>query len=214
MEKQFWIKKWIKNEIGFHQEHFNPRLTQFWNQLTSNSGQVFVPLCGKSKDMVYLKNLGHRILGVEWSKKAIKEFEAEHKLCFETTDIDGFTVFADESYTFYCGDFFQLPASLMKNIKYVYDRAAMIALPTSLRSSYGQWICQNLSHAKIMLLAIEFDNLNIGPPFSLSKNEIDQTFTKNFKIENILDEKLDINSAVHKGHISYLIERVYFLIPK
>ena len=41
---------------------------------------LFLPLCGKSLDMVWLADKGHSVTGVEWSELAIKQFFEETKL--------------------------------------------------------------------------------------------------------------------------------------
>lgn len=213
VDQEFWKKKWQTRKIGFHQNEVNTRLAKYWDKFSSDMGTVFVPLCGKSIDMVYLANLGHQILSVELSELAIREFAAEQGLSFAIEEVENFKIFRAESYTFYCGDFFQLPVALMQDVKYIYDRAALIALPEAMRHAYGRWICRHVSHAKIMLLSIEFDNLKIGPPFSLNQEEIEQIYGQSFQIEKILEKSLETTQVPHTEHISHLIERVHFLKP-
>ncbi len=65
MDKQFWIEKWHANEIGFHQEDVNPYLQTWWDKLQINpGGTVFVPLCGKSRDMLWLLKQGYKVIGI------------------------------------------------------------------------------------------------------------------------------------------------------
>jgi thiopurine S-methyltransferase len=53
MDKDFWLERWERKEIGFHQNEINPYLIQYWQELNINhGGEVFVPLCGKSLDML------------------------------------------------------------------------------------------------------------------------------------------------------------------
>jgi thiopurine S-methyltransferase len=60
MEKEFWLERWERQEIGFHQNEVNPHLLQHWQELNleGNKG-VFVPLCGKSLDLLWLREQGH-----------------------------------------------------------------------------------------------------------------------------------------------------------
>ena len=67
MDPQFWHEQWDHNQIGFHQSIIHPFLVQFWPVLGLGTGQIFVPLCGKSLDMVWLRDQGHSILGIELS---------------------------------------------------------------------------------------------------------------------------------------------------
>ena len=48
MKKEFWLERWERGEIGFHQDEINPYLLQYWGELPdSHGGEVFVPLCGR-----------------------------------------------------------------------------------------------------------------------------------------------------------------------
>ena len=68
MKVKFWHNRWQNNEIGFHQKEVNPRLIQRWSQLGLKAGDpVFVPLCGKSLDMIWLVQQSHPVLGIEVS---------------------------------------------------------------------------------------------------------------------------------------------------
>ena len=57
MEKDFWLERWELEQTGFHQNETNPYLQQYWQQM-DNASQVFVPLCGKSLDMLWLAKQG------------------------------------------------------------------------------------------------------------------------------------------------------------
>ena len=75
MEHRFWHKKWETNELGFHQDDFNPVLVRHWAGLDIPGGsKVFVPMCGKSKDMLWLAGQGYDVIGVELSEIARAHF--------------------------------------------------------------------------------------------------------------------------------------------
>ena len=68
MKKDFWLERWEKAEIGFHQDDYNPYLREYWQQLQlARDSLIFVPLCGKSRDMIWLNSQGFPVLGVELS---------------------------------------------------------------------------------------------------------------------------------------------------
>ena len=59
MELDFWLERWNNNQIGFHQPQVNPYLIYFYGEKGPSPEQreklkVFVPLCGKSKDLLWL----------------------------------------------------------------------------------------------------------------------------------------------------------------
>ena len=79
MEHDFWHKKWSDGKIGFHQAEINPYLQSYWQRMgLEGDGKVFVPLCGKSSDMLWLREQGHEVLGVELNASACEAFFSEN----------------------------------------------------------------------------------------------------------------------------------------
>jgi len=74
MEIDFWLDRWNNNQTGFHQQQVNPYLIYFYGEKGPAVEQreklkVFVPLCGKSKDMLWLAQNGYKVFGVECSER-------------------------------------------------------------------------------------------------------------------------------------------------
>ena len=70
MDHNFWIERWNKQEIGFHQGDFDPALEKYWSRLNVPAGaRVFVPLCGKSLDMLWFAQQGYGVVGAELSEQ-------------------------------------------------------------------------------------------------------------------------------------------------
>ena len=81
MEPGFWHERWERAEIGFHKQEINVHLQQFWNCLELPAGErVFVPLCGKSLDLLWLAGEDHPVTGVELSPIAVDAFFQENEL--------------------------------------------------------------------------------------------------------------------------------------
>lgn len=134
MDPTFWRERWQKKEIGFHQPAYHTLLLKHWPQLQLAPGsRVFVPLCGKSLDMVWLAEQGHRVVGAELSELAVDEFFAERGLAPTVRTVGNFTVKAAGPYELWCGDIFELPREAVADVAGVYDRAALIALPPDLQ---------------------------------------------------------------------------------
>ena len=75
MKKEYWLDRWKREDIGFHQNIINPYLREHWQKLhLAQNSEVFVPLCGKSRDMLWLHEQGHKVLGVELSHLAAQAF--------------------------------------------------------------------------------------------------------------------------------------------
>src|SRR4029079_3746842 len=81
MHTNFWLERWAQKQIGFHQETTHPLLLSHWAQLSPREGEgVFVPLCGKTHDMTWLRDHGHPVVGVELSPLAVEQYFAEAAL--------------------------------------------------------------------------------------------------------------------------------------
>ncbi len=76
-----WLQRWQDQNIGWHHAEFNPHLLNHWSVLELAEGSlVFAPLCGKSRDMVWLAERGYRVRGIELSPLAVETFFEENAL--------------------------------------------------------------------------------------------------------------------------------------
>jgi thiopurine S-methyltransferase len=192
MERDFWEQAWREGRTRFHKDKPHGHLVEF-GHLIKNDYQVFVPLAGKTLDMLYLRDQGHHVLAVELSSIAIESFIKENKLSLKKTKLDSHTLYSMPGLDIYHGDFFELPKEALENIEAIYDRAALIALPPEMRKQYAQFIQGNMPKLKdILLLALEYDQSKAdGPPFSVEEKEIVDLYSKNFKIQPLLREKTE-----------------------
>ena len=55
-----WIERWQNGRIGWHETDGNAGLRAHWR---FDAQQVLVPLCGKSPDLRWLAEQGHRVSG-------------------------------------------------------------------------------------------------------------------------------------------------------
>lgn len=215
MEKEFWIKAWNEGRTAFHQGKFHEKLTLFFPQLTPETGQsVLVPLCGKSVDMVWLHNHGLKVHGVELHEQAVQSFFSENHLSpVEKTQDAYFQNYAFENMMLSCGDFFQLDEKSAYD--FVYDRAALVALPFEMRKGYAQLIQRSLRKGgKCLLIVYDYDQSKMqGPPFSVSSNEIQDLYAADFNI-SLVEEEYPKNEGPRLGAVEGLMQKVYMLEKK
>lgn len=180
MQQDFWLERWAESEIGFHQKSFNRLLTQFWETLEIPKGtNVFVPLCGKSRDMLWIGNAGYRVIGTELSEIAVQSFFFENRMCVNAVSEPPFKIYEYDSYKLLVGDHFALTKEQLPKLSAVYDRAALIALPEPMRTDYVDHLRLILPSGCVMLLiSLEYDqNLVSPPPFDIYQEEIRQRFS-------------------------------------
>jgi thiopurine S-methyltransferase len=198
MEEQFWKDAWTERNIGFHMSEYNKALVEFIKKSSfKKNTKVLVPLCGKTLDMVFLKEQNFEIVGVEIAKDAVEEFFRENHFEYVVTEEENFKIYKTKSITIYCGDFFKLTSNQIGNIDFIFDRAATVALPPEMRVDYFNKI-KELSNSKTELLLMTMHSTNedkIGPPFSVKKEEVENAYQEDSIIFEVLNEqKMKINS--------------------
>jgi len=215
MKKDFWLERWEREEIGFHQNEINPYLRQYWHELhLPHNSEVFVPLCGKSRDLPWLRKQGHAVLGVELSAIAVQAFFREnghipHHVAdekFERCEADGIRIL--------CGDFFDLGKNDLAQVNAVYDRASLAALPPEMRERYVCHLLGILPPAtQILLITVDYPQQEMaGPPFAVSADEVKALYRGHAEIRPLA--QLDVlaqNPRFQKRGLSRLQENIFLL---
>jgi thiopurine S-methyltransferase len=215
MDKAFWHERWQRHDIGFHQQQIHPQLREHWPALgLPPQSAVFVPLAGKSHDMVWLATQGHRVVGVELSDVAVHEFFDEGGQVPKRTWAGVFEVSSAGPFELYCGDFFDFPSEVLTDVVAVYDRAALIALPPGMRVYYVETLARIVPHdAVIFLIAIDYpENELTGPPFAVPDEEVRRLYGSAFDIEvlNSRDALAESENLKKRG-VTRLQETAYLL---
>jgi thiopurine S-methyltransferase len=184
MEASFWHAKWEKSEIAFHQDDFNPLLVEHFGALCLPAGsRVFVPLCGKTRDILWLLQSGYRVVGAELSRLAVEQLFMEMDLQPSSTQVGPLTRFAVEDIDIYCGDIFDLTASELGQVDAIYDRAALVALPADMRQRYAEHLVAITGRARQLLIAYEYDqSLQNGPPFAVCAEEVHRFYEPHYQL--------------------------------
>jgi len=175
MEPGFWFERWRQGRIGFHQPQINHALREHWPQLALPAKtRVFVPLCGKSLDLLWLAERGHTVLGVELVEEAAQSFFAEHGLPAECQQAGDGVLYRSGPIELLCGDIFQTAPALWADCGAVFDRAALIALPPAMRPAYCRQVYGGLAPGyRGLLLTLDYPQaLKDGPPFSVPDDEV------------------------------------------
>jgi thiopurine S-methyltransferase len=217
MHTQFWHERWQKNEIGFHQAEFNSHLQEFWPRLGLTAQHtVFVPLCGKSRDLLWLRAQGYPVLGVELSPIAVRDFFAENRIAAHVARGDFFEKWSADGLTILCGDFFSLTHEHLREVGGVFDRASLIALPPDMRPRYAHHLSAILpSQAVMLLVTMEYTSGAMqGPPFSVEETEVRRLYKDRYRVESVLRKDiLNDSPRFRERGLSALHEHVYRLEP-
>lgn len=215
MQKEYWLDRWERKDIGFHQNEINPYLHEYWQALQLAPGSVvFVPLCGKSRDMLWLRQQGHTILGVELSVDAAQAFFSENGLTPQCRTYDQFTHLGANDIHILCGDFFDLDKNDVAKVTAVYDRAALIALPPEMRKRYTHHLLHILPPTtQILLITLDYPQHEMsGPPFAVSMDEVTSFYQSHAAITLLTQrDVLEQNLRFQERGLSQLQENTILL---
>lgn len=193
MQAEFWLDLWRRGQIGFHQPTVSRYLSRFWSVPAENPGTtVFVPLCGKSRDLVWLRDRGHAVTGVELSDLALESFCMENGIPARRRQSERFDVYEAPALKLYCGDFFDLSAEQTGSFGAMYDRAALVSFGPDLRPAYARRITSLTSTGTVTLLVtLEYpQEQRAGPPFSVSPAEVHELYGEHHKIEELFRQDI------------------------
>lgn len=198
-DNKLWLQFWRDQRVDFHQPLVNPLLAKFWPLLKLTLGcRIFVPLCGKSTDMLWLAEQGHHVIGVELSPIAVRAFFAENHLKASQKQLGAFTLWKHRKISILCGDYFALTPALLGPIDTVYDRAALTALPEQIRRHYVAHLSLLMPKTiKVFLLTTEDAD---------SQDTPEQAFGVADEIKSLYAQRFDID-LTH-------VESVYTIHPR
>ena len=193
MEPQYWLSRWQRGDIGFDQPQPNANLVKYLAQLqVPQQGHIFVPLCGKSIDVVWLLEQGFYVTGVELSEQAVKSLfsalnvvpkvseEGEH-LCYRHTKLQIFV-----------GDFFALTAAQLGKVDAIYDRAALVALPYSLRQQYSHKLGELCPVAEQLVVTVEYPQPEQdSTPQSISHAHMHELYCEHYQVRLLANNQVD-----------------------
>lgn len=202
MERNFWIEKWKKNEINFHQSQAHPLLVQHFEKLDLPLGsRIFLPLCGKTLDVAWLLHKGYRVVGSELVEMAIEQLFEELKVKPEIREVGELKLYSTQNLDIFVGDFFHLNSEGLGHVDAVYDRASLVALPEKMRIAYAIRLMKMTLNAKQLLIVYDYDqSIMQGPPFSIIDKEVHKHYaeTHQLKLVESVSVKLKGHEATEK----------------
>ncbi len=150
-------------------------MVNFFSKVDLKNKQVFIPLCGKTLDMVWLANTGAKVVGVELSQLAVESFFTENKIEYKKSTFEDGSIYISKDITIYCCDFFKLPNEVLSNSHYIFDRASLVALPKDIRLKYVEKIKLGIQNSEYLLVTFKHPGVS-GPPFSIEENDVEEYF--------------------------------------
>ena len=211
VDAAYWREKWEKNEIGFHDREVNPALPACWPDTAP--GRVFVPLCGKSLDMLWLAERGWQVVGCELADVAARDFFAEAGLEPVHDVREHSTVYEAGSVAIHVGDIFSIDWSSEPPFDALYDRAALVALPPAERVRYARLIAGLMRPGAVgVVVTLDYDQAAMaGPPFAVGTVELERLYRYGERLRRleVNDSALESNPKFAERGLTALTETVW-----
>ncbi len=205
MNPEFWNERWATGRIAFHKGEANDALVRHFDALALPAGaRVFVPLCGKTRDIAWLLSRGCRVAGVELVRTAVEQLFDELGTEPARTVAGGLECFSAEGLDIFVGDIFDLSGEQLGMVDAVYDRAALVALPADMRSRYTAHLLEITRGAPQLLITYVYDQtLKDGPPFRVDAAEVVKHYGDSHDLllldSDVVEDGLDGVEAVREN---------------
>lgn len=165
-----WDGAYERRETPWEKGQPHPALVDFLAESGPLAGEIFVPGCGSGHDVRALSATTNHVVGIDIAPRAIAKARARPRI-------------ANEEYRL--GDLFALPPTLDGKFDWVFEHTCFCAIDPSRREAYVSTVVRLLQPGG-HLLAIFFinpDHDEEGPPFGVSRAELEKFFGNNFALE-------------------------------
>ena len=180
----FWNELYFNNKDSWNLNYPTPIFIHWSKQLPKDKKlKICIPGCGKSDDALYLSSRGHDVYGIDFSENATNYLNNKAK----NNNIKLNVLNAD---------FFNIDERFKNYFDVILEYTFFCAINPFKRTDYVSR-CYNLLKKNGKLIGIFLPLLkqnNEEPPFHISLNEINDLFSKKFKINKMEYSKYSIES--------------------
>ncbi|HMW50136.1 MAG TPA: thiopurine S-methyltransferase, partial [Cellvibrionaceae bacterium] len=174
-------------------------------------GRIFLPLCGKTRDIAWLLSQGYKVVGAELSALAIEQLFAELGVQPTRAYFGNVVLYRAPNIDIFVGDIFALTHLMLGKVDAIYDRAALVALPENKRKFYSSHLIDIAARVPQLLICFEYDQSQMpGPPFAILEAEVKSHYQQYYGLT--LLEKVPVEGGL-KGSCEAL-EVVWLLKTK
>ncbi|NP_001290627.1 thiopurine S-methyltransferase [Esox lucius] len=217
-----WEERWQEDRTGWHQPQVHKMLENNIEKVLAGRSQVkfFFPLYGKALDMKWLADMGHSIVGVEISEKAIKQFFEENNLSYSeemVPALPGAKLYKSSArnISLYQCDLYNFSSAIEGQFGGIWDRGSLVAINPRDREKYVALITSLMDKDCRYLLDTLLYNPELykGPPFFVPDEHVQNLFGKSCDIELLhsIDALTDRQKA---WGLDFFIENLHLITPK
>ncbi|RDD45683.1 Thiopurine S-methyltransferase [Trichoplax sp. H2] len=222
-----WASYWAEGDTNWVSDKCNPCLIKYYQSCLAcdQPSTIFVPLCGKTQDMLWLARNGNRVVGVEMVPQPCIDFFSENNIDYCIEKLQGIgdgKVYRSQAdgldITIYNCNFYELTVELLGcQCNRFWDIGALIALNPEQHSKYIQQLMSLLTpDAQGILFTVEFDinqRPDVASPFCVPENRVHEVLSPVASVK--LLESIDTPYSWY-GHLNLnsMDGKFYFLKRK
>lgn len=165
-----WEEAYRRRETPWEKGRAHPALLDFLAENGSLSGEIFIPGCGSGQDVPALSTAQNHVVAIDFAPRAIARAKSRPRV-------------GNEEYLL--ADLVNLPPKFDHQFDWVFEHTCFCAIHPSRRSEYVSTVVRLLKPTGKML-AIFFinpDNEEGGPPYRVSRQELEEYFGPHFVVE-------------------------------
>jgi thiopurine S-methyltransferase len=188
VQPDFWHDRWRSAQTGFHRVSVDGNLIRHWRDLSLTIGaRVLVPLCGKSLDLLWLRDQGHEVTGIELSDIALQALLLENGVAARRRVLPRFDLYEAPNLQCYRGDLFELTPGQLGDFAAVYDRASLVSWAPEQRARYVEQLSAlTRPGTQTLLVALEYLQSEMtGPPFPVDSEEVHGLYSRHHSIDEL-----------------------------
>ncbi len=192
MEKDFWVEKYQKLEIGWNIGTISRPIKEYIDQVTNKNLKILIPGCGYAHEATYIFNQGFKnVFILDFSEEALNTFSQQNK--------------SFPSENLICEDFFNYSVSETQKFDLIIEQTLFCAIKPEMRNLYIQKV-YDLLKKDGKLVGVLFDREfpeKDNPPFG---GTIDEYLIRFSKLFTNVDIKPCYNSIPQRENTEVFIK--------
>lgn len=176
-----WSKRWAEGKTGWHLNSINAHLQEYHQILFQNpTPRILVPLCGRSLDVAWLAGKGAQVIGIDLVEQPLLGIFTDCAKQPVQSKVAGLTSLQAGGIQLIHSDIFSVTREVIDPVDAIYDRAALVALDPSLRTTYVEH-CLSLLRPGGRLLLLTYDSSadeSSGPPYPVRPGVVEELYAE------------------------------------
>ncbi|PAA56344.1 hypothetical protein BOX15_Mlig027846g1, partial [Macrostomum lignano] len=197
--RPYWHRLEVSESLVRYWDSIVHRLGVTDSSLSKRGFYVLVPMCGCSKDLVWLYRQGVCVTGIDSNQRVVNAFISSNPdLKLERCLLPSGTLFcrtSDRRLRIFVCNFFTCSSYLDHHYNFVWDRCAFACLNVDQRKAYVRQLMHcRAENFHILIETVEYDPTVFPlPPHPVFLGEIRELFGRHLRIENVSRSAVTLN---------------------